>query len=309
MPTIQNRYQPVYADGTGGPIAGTGEYTLHYWINGWYRNMFTAFGIGLSTASPILEFRDTNLWFYSGNPGSRYAAAINETDEFRAMTWGFDLNMLGAEFREGLLGSALEALGWQNNQEPVAVCQDLTLEADEMCLALGSIDGGSYDPDGEADVVSVSIDPAAPYALGETLATLTIVDAADASAFCQAVVTVEDVTPPVITCNVPETMTPPQAPITFDATTQDNCGATATVIDYTCWAINGAGKVIDKTESCVVSIDGSTLTVVDSGGVGDNIEWTVLAEDSSGNMTEQTCSIVVTNPGNGQGKGKGKSKK
>jgi hypothetical protein len=56
------------------------------------------------------------------------------------------------------------------------------------------------------------------------------------------------------------------------------------------------GKTIDKSESCIVSIAGDTITILDSGGVGDHIEWTVHAVDGCGNTSEQTCSVLVVNP-------------
>ena len=61
------------------------------------------------------------------------------------------------------------------------------------------------------------------------------------------------------------------------------------------------GKRIDKTESCVVSIDGDEITILDSGGVGDIITWTVVATDSSGNQSSTDCEITVENPGQGYG--------
>ena len=47
------------------------------------------------------------------------------------------------------------------NDPPVAVCKDLDLSADAYCSADGSIDGGSYDPDG--DEIEVTISPEGPY--------------------------------------------------------------------------------------------------------------------------------------------------
>ena len=49
----------------------------------------------------------------------------------------------------------------------------------------------------------------------------------------------------------------------------------------------------------MVVISGDTITIADSGGVDDNITWTVSANDNCGNITETTCSLVVVNPGNG----------
>ncbi len=52
-------------------------------------------------------------------------------------------------------------------------------------------------------------------------------------------------------------------------------------------------------DGCEVSLSGDTITITDSGGVGDNIVWTVLAEDQSGNTTTAEGHVLVENPGNG----------
>ncbi|MDH3214610.1 MAG: hypothetical protein OEM05_19195, partial [Myxococcales bacterium] len=107
-------------------------------------------------------------------------------------------------------------------------------------------------------------------------------------------------TAPVIDCNAPPTITPPDAPIAFTATALDNCTpATVTVTAYDCFKLTKKGKRIDKTDSCVVAIDGATVTIVDSGGVGDTITWDVEAVDDAGNLATATCQVEVVNPGQG----------
>jgi hypothetical protein len=177
------------------------------------------------------------------------------------------------------------------NNPPVAECTDLTLEAGDGCEASGSIDNGSYDPDG--DPFTVVEEPLPPWPLGDTEVTLTITDDSGESDTCTGIVTVEDTTDPAAYCNSPDTIIPPDAPISFTATTDDFCGSTVEVTGYDCWAINGAGKRISKLESCVVSFTGDTVTIEDSGGVGDNIEWFLVATDTSGNTTEMTCALEV----------------
>ncbi len=43
-------------------------------------------------------------------------------------------------------------------------------------------------------------------------------------------------------------------------------------------------------------MDGDTITILNSGGVGDRIEWTVQATDACGNVEEVTCGVDVDNP-------------
>ena len=106
-------------------------------------------------------------------------------------------------------------------------------------------------------------------------------------------------------CNAAPTIVPPDAPISFTATATDICGnVTPEINGYDCHFVNPAGKVVDKTESCVVTFSGDTITISDSGGVGDLITWTIETIDASGNPAEIECEVEVVNPGKGKGKGK-----
>ena len=84
-----------------------------------------------------------------------------------------------------------------SNQPPEAACRDVTVPADADCEASASIDNGSFDPDG--DPITLVQDPAGPYALGDTLVTLTVTEDSGASDSCIATVTVTDDTPPAAT--------------------------------------------------------------------------------------------------------------
>lgn len=87
------------------------------------------------------------------------------------------------------------------NNPPVAICQDVEVEADENCLGHATaemVDNGSYDPDGDA--ITLDLAPPGPFDLGETGVTLTVTDEYGAFDSCEAVVHVVDVTPPVMTC-------------------------------------------------------------------------------------------------------------
>jgi N-acetylneuraminic acid mutarotase len=125
-------------------------------------------------------------------------------------------------------------------------------------------------------------------------------DSDNTTVFENVAVTVE--TPLEIQCNSPATIVPPDAPISFTATATDTYGSMvpAMIIGVDCFKFTEKGKRIDKTESCVVSKNKDTVTISDSGGVGDHITWTVTAGNNN-----DTCEVVVVNPG----KGKGQSKK
>jgi hypothetical protein len=128
--------------------------------------------------------------------------------------------------------------------------------------------------------------------------TWTATDACGNSISSEQIITVEDTTPPVIACNAPASITPPDAPISFTATATDNCDDTPAVeiTGFDCYKFTKKGKRIDKTESCVVSIENDTITILDSGGVGTYIEWDSRAIDSCGNDADKTCVTLVVNP-------------
>lgn len=150
------------------------------------------------------------------------------------------------------------------NTPPVALCQDVTVAVDNSCADIDvSIDNGSYDPDGGA--VILTQDPPGPYGLGETLVTLTVEDELGATTQCQATVTVEDTTPPEITCpddiflNIPPIYS--GWVIAYEVTATDNCPGevviTSThpsggffpngVTEVTCTATDASGNTADCT--------------------------------------------------------------
>jgi hypothetical protein len=132
------------------------------------------------------------------------------------------------------------------NQPPVAVCQDVTVEADGDCLGHVSpdeVDGGSFDPDD--DPLTLELDPPGPYPLGDTPVELTATDDGDLSDACQATVTVVDATPPDIAC-------PPDAVLecpadtgpaaTGIATAADNC--TTPAVGFADLSVPGCGGTV-----------------------------------------------------------------
>ncbi len=83
------------------------------------------------------------------------------------------------------------------NRPPVAQCKDLSLSADATCGASGSVNNGSYDPDG--DLVGCT-QSQSTFGVGSTSVTLTCTDKTGLKSSCSATVTVADTTPPSISC-------------------------------------------------------------------------------------------------------------
>lgn len=156
------------------------------------------------------------------------------------------------------------------NAAPVAVCNNLTVAAigTTANVSAEDIGAGSSDPDG--DVITYSVSPAGPYALGSTNVTLTVTDPLGLSSSCNAVITVEDQTPPDLSVS--------NATLYLDA----NGNATLTVAD------------IDNGSSDNVGIVSLTLsqTAYNCSHLGNNTV-TLTAIDAEGNASSMNASVTV----------------
>jgi hypothetical protein len=88
--------------------------------------------------------------------------------------------------------------------------------------------------------------------------------------------------------------------VTFTATATDLCTADVIVpqlLGLECFRINGAGKRVDLTHACRVTLAGPSIRIRPPQGVGTHIVWTARAIDAAGNVGEVACEVVVVNPG------------
>jgi hypothetical protein len=133
---------------------------------------------------------------------------------------------------------------------------------------------------------------------------LRVIDSAIQSDVDTTTILVVDTNPPDVFCNAPATITPDQVPhkndtekppVAFTATASDVCDADVApeILGFDCFAFKSNGNIVDKTRSCEVDITGDTLTVLDPGGIGDHIVWTLRAADASGNAREVECEVEV----------------
>jgi hypothetical protein len=157
------------------------------------------------------------------------------------------------------------------NYPPIAQCTDVTVSADANCEAFASIDYGSYDTDG--DPITLSQSPPGPYALGQTLVTLTVDDSRGLTDNCTGYVTVVDDTPPDITC---------PADITVECS--DHCGTPADDPQLTGFfagvsAVDICDDTVDLSDDRPACFPLGPTTV------------TFTATDGSGNT--QSCPAVV----------------
>ena len=127
--------------------------------------------------------------------------------------------------------------------------------------------------------------------LGDTTYYVRVVDSNFSVDSDSVKVSVVDTTAPTISCNAPSTIFPsdvPESPkqgLSFKATATDTCDIAPQVVitSFQC----------TKPASCKVGIQGDTITIFDSGGVGDVISWQAQATDRSGNTAQKSCQVSV----------------
>lgn len=168
-------------------------------------------------------------------------------------------------------------------QPPEAVCGDVDLVATATCGAVGVVDAGSFDPDG--DLVSCTQSPPGPYAPGTTTVTLTCTDALGNTDTCQGAVTVVDLTPPSLSCPAPTTAecTGNHAATVDpgDASATDNCTSDVSVTDYSAgsYGLGTTPVVYTATDEAALSSScTTTVTVQDTTPPGISCPDHVVAE-------------------------------
>jgi len=185
------------------------------------------------------------------------------------------------------------------NTPPVALCKNLTLAAGaNSCESVpGSVNNGSFDPDGDA--ITLAQVPPGPFALGITPVTLTVTDSRGASSSCTATVTVVDVTPPALSCvqsvnpsgnNIPTAHKTNEDGF-YLVSAADACGATSITFGGVTLS---SGETIKLTQSP----GHSGVTFVNTMGplaikhfdVGPD-DPVIVATDGAGNSTTATCLV------------------
>ncbi|MFH1462961.1 MAG: hypothetical protein ABIO70_01105 [Pseudomonadota bacterium] len=232
-----------------------------------------------------------------------YEGACNEGGDL-TLTGTIDATADGAIVGQEAVSLTLPSC----NLPPVAECTDVTVEADEYCMGCASVDGGTWDPDG--DVLTIVEDPGCDYALGDTEVTLTATDPSGETDSCTGTVTVIDTTAPEVTITAAPEMWPPNHnywSFTLSdcaAVSWDNCDEAGLDVDA-----DGVITAIwsDEVEDARGGGDGNTnADIVITGdatfdlraerqgsldGRVYGIEFSVT--DSAGNATEATCYVSV----------------
>jgi hypothetical protein len=167
-----------------------------------------------------------------------------------------------------------------DDEMPVASCQDITIQLDALGAALivvSDIDGGSSD---NCSIASSSIDVSSFDCtnIGANNVVLTVTDASGNVSSCTAVVTVEDVIAPVISCLditvfLDGSGTVSIVPADVDGGSTDACGIDTTSIDVFTFDCTTLGP------------NNVTLTVTDSNGETSSCIAVVTVEDNESPLT------------------------
>jgi hypothetical protein len=251
----------------------------------------------------------------SGEPDAFYVAGRNTEGVALAMNWPSKVCRISGQLvgqavgdgDEGALDAQVEVAldGLIVNQPPVPNAgPDQTVECTSPSGASVTLDASaSTDADGNLSFYewrqgtqqlappSASPGMTVQQSVGEQTYHLLVADSAFSADRDAVVVRVSDTTAPQIACNAPATVTPSDVPgkgnvgLALTATATDACTGVASlaVTSVTC----------TKPEKCRVVVSDATLTLYESGGIGNVIRWTVQALDADGNTSEQTCEVQV----------------
>jgi len=200
------------------------------------------------------------------------------------------------------------------NNPPIAICQDVIVDADGNCEAVVSaedVNNGSYDPDGDPILLDLTLE--GPYPLGTTDVILTVTDDSGEIDECNATITVVDNTLPVITTiEDPITLWPPNHKYKefdiddFVTSVSDNCSdidIDDIIITYATSDepenANGDGNTIDDI---VITDDCKSLKLrKERKGNGNGRVYTIHMEVDDDNGNTAIASFQVHIPHNNGG--------
>ena len=203
----------------------------------------------------------------------------------------------------GLTDDCIAIVTVQDNINPTALCQDITIQLDNTGKAIitaADIDNGSND--NCTFTLSASQTAFDCTHVGTNTVTLTITDATGNTATCNATVTVEDNVNPTITCAAEQTQTADASNCSAAVTvlapaTADNCGVASISNDY--------NNTADASDTYPVGTTTITWTVTDDNNntntctqkitVRDNENPSITcAADQTQTADAGSCNAVIT---------------
>ncbi|MAO48253.1 MAG: hypothetical protein CL527_05990 [Aequorivita sp.] len=172
-----------------------------------------------------------------------------------------------------------------DNEAPVAVCQNITIQLDasgNASIVAADVDGGSTDQCGIAST-TININSFDCSNVGNNDVILTVTDVNGNVSTCTAIVTVEDVSAPIVACqDITVELDPVTGTVTIAGTDIDNgssdaCGIVSYDLDidtFNCSNI-GANQVI----LTVTDVNGNTATCSATVTVEDNTSPILVCQD------------------------------
>lgn len=199
--------------------------------------------------------------------------------------------------------------GSTGNHAPRVIVKNVEVVADGSCTASinpNDVNDGSFDPDG--DNITLALDTAGPFDIGDHLVTLTATDTHGASSSFSTIVTVVPVSIANVSVSKPELWPPNHkmvsVAINYDAV--NNCGSglvTCVLSVSSNEPVNGTGDGDSAPDWEIVDAHHVRLRSERAGnGTGRIYTITITCTDISGNSSTKDVKVLVPKS---QGKGKG----
>lgn len=197
-----------------------------------------------------------------------------------------------------------------DNEAPTMVCQNITIQLDEFgnaSIIAADVDGGSIDNCG---IASLSVSPSTFDCsdVGDNPVVLTVTDIHGNSNTCTAIVTVEDVTPPVAVCqNITVELDPVTGTITItgadlDGGSTDACGIDTYTLDIDTFDCSNVGE--NTVVLTVTDVNGNISTCTAIVTVEDNTNPELVCQDftlelgADGTATLDPNDVIASNTDN-----------
>lgn len=197
-----------------------------------------------------------------------------------------------------------------DNEAPTMVCQNITIQLDEFgnaSIIAADVDGGSIDNCG---IASLSVSPSTFDCsdVGDNPVVLTVTDIHGNSNTCTAIVTVEDVTPPLAVCqNITVELDPVTGTITItgadlDGGSTDACGIDTYTLDIDTFDCSNVGE--NTVVLTVTDVNGNISTCTAIVTVEDNTNPELVCQDftlelgADGTATLDPNDVIASNTDN-----------
>ena len=197
-----------------------------------------------------------------------------------------------------------------DNEAPTMVCQNITIQLDEFgnaSIIAADVDGGSIDNCG---IASLSVSPSTFDCsdVGDNSVVLTVTDIHGNSNTCTAIVTVEDVTPPLAVCqNITVELDPVTGTITItgadlDGGSTDACGIDTYTLDIDTFDCSNVGE--NTVVLTVTDVNGNISTCTAIVTVEDNTNPELVCQDftlelgADGTATLDPNDVIASNTDN-----------